>query len=394
MPYTPSSITEPKSPLQAMPDYHEMQTPCYLYDLTLLRKTLDVASQSAGRYGYQIHYALKANNNPAITKLISSYGMGADCVSGNEVAEALRVGFPAREVVFAGVGKSDQEIQLALNEDILCLNCESLEELVITEEIARNMQKVAPVAIRVNPGVEAKTHKYITTGLDENKFGVHLSQIQEVLDFASKSPWLKLMGLHFHIGSQITSMEPFEKLAHRVNELWTSLEMDKRGGVLLNLGGGLGVNYEDPEGDPIAPFDDYFGVFAKNLKVPHHVKVRFELGRSLVAQCGKIITRVLYTKKGINRDFVITDAGMTELMRPALYQSKHLITSLTSTLPEKTYDVVGPICESSDVFAKDIILPATSRGHILAIHTCGAYSESMMLLYNMRDRAGFVLIED
>ncbi|TVQ13175.1 MAG: diaminopimelate decarboxylase, partial [Bacteroidetes bacterium] len=366
-------------------------TPYYQYNTGLLKQTLEHASQSAAIHGYAIHYAMKANNNPAITGIIRDYGLGADCVSGNEVAEALRQGFPAREIVYAGVGKSDQEIELALRENILCLNCESLEELQVTEEIARGMQKIAPVAIRVNPGVAANTHRYITTGLEENKFGVHLSQLREVLDFASESPWLQLMGLHFHIGSQITTLEPFEMLTAKVNELWQTMNMDERGATLLNLGGGLGVDYENPEGNPIPPFAEYFNVFARNLQVPAHVKVRFELGRSIVAQCGKLITKVLYTKKGVNRSFVITDAGMNELMRPALYQSRHHITNLTSTKPNETYDVVGPVCESSDVFATQIQLPQTGRGDILAIHSCGAYSESMMLLYNMRDRAGVVL---
>jgi diaminopimelate decarboxylase len=375
-----------------MYNYEHLTTPCYLYDTTLLRQTLASAAQSAQRHGYRIHYAMKANNNPSITSIISGAGLGADCVSGNEVAEAIRIGFSNNEVVFAGVGKSDKEIELALREGILCLNCESMEELQITAEIAQRMQIPAPVAIRVNPGVKANTHKYITTGLEENKFGVHLSQLRDVLNYAQQSPWLNLMGLHFHIGSQISSLDPFRQLCERVNELWTSMEMDSRGATLLNLGGGLGVDYENPNTNAIAPFDDYFNVFAQNLRVPPHVKIRFELGRSIVAQCGRLITRVLYTKKGVNRDFVITDAGMTELMRPALYQSKHHITNLTSDRETAIYDVVGPICESSDVFGKDLQLPETRRGDILAIHTCGAYSESMMLRYNMRDKAGFVLV--
>jgi len=375
-----------------MHNYRQLKTPCYVYDAALLHQTLNLATQSAARFGFKIHYAIKANNNPAISSFIAGYGLGADCVSGNEVAEAIRVGFSPKDVVYAGVGKSDSEIELALNNEILCLNCESMEELMITEEIARRMQKVAPVAIRVNPGVKANTHKHITTGLVENKFGVQQPHLKDVLDFASHSPYLKLVGLHFHIGSQITTLEPFEKLCHKVNELWVDMEMEKRGAVLVNLGGGLGVDYDNPETNPFAPFDTYFEVFNRHLKIPSHIQVRFELGRSLVAQCGKLITTVLYTKKGINRNFVITDAGITELLRPALYQSQHHITNLTSKLPAQVYDVVGPICESTDVFAKDIQLPVTSRGDILAIHSCGAYSESMTLQYNMRDKAGFVIV--
>jgi diaminopimelate decarboxylase len=375
-----------------MYNFGDIPTPYYLYDSKLLRRTLEDAVNNAARYGYHIHYAIKANNNPEITSIISSYGLGADCVSGNEVAEALRAGFKPKEVVYAGVGKSDSEIEFALGEGILCLNCESMEELVVTEEIAKRIQIKAPVAVRINPGVAANTHKYITTGLDENKFGVHLTQIHKVLEFASASPWLELKGLHFHIGSQITTLDTFKQLCLRVNELWRTLEMDNHNLVMLNLGGGLGVDYEDPENNAIPPFEEFFRTIAENLDVPKHLSVRFELGRSLVAQSGKLITRVLYTKKGINRDFVITDAGMTELMRPALYQSRHLITNLTSELSPATYDVVGPICESSDVFARDVVLPATARGDFLAIHTCGAYSESMTLRYNMRDKAGYKMI--
>ena len=369
--------------------YHHLKTPYYIYDMQLLNQTLTQALKAADKWGYKIHYALKANHNPAITQLISKFGFGADCVSGNEVGEALRQGFSPTEIVYAGVGKSDDEIAFALKKKILCLNCESLEELKVTAEIAGKMGVKAPVAIRVNPGVAANTHRYITTGLEDNKFGVHLSQLEQVLDFIDSSNSLTLMGLHFHIGSQITDMEPFTNLCHRVNELWVQTGMDARGATLLNLGGGLGVDYKEPEKNTIAPFDTYFSVFGNHLKIPSHVKIRFELGRSIVAQCGKLITRVLYTKEGINRDFIITDAGMTELMRPALYQSRHLITNISSENHDKLrYDVVGPICESSDVFATDLELPVTSRGDFLAIHSCGAYSESMTLNYNMRNKAG------
>ncbi|MFW5725375.1 MAG: diaminopimelate decarboxylase, partial [Bacteroidota bacterium] len=346
---------------------NNIKTPYYQYDLDRLRQTLIAAGNAASARGYHLHYAIKANNNPTITNFISNMGMGADCVSGNEVSEALLRGFPAQKVVYAGVGKSDQEIAFAIEKGILCLNCESLEELKVTEEIACSLQKAAPVAIRVNPSVEANTHHYITTGLEENKFGVHLSQLQEVLDYASASRWIQLKGLHFHIGSQITGMEPFRQLSIKASHLWRTMEMDRRGANMLNLGGGLGVNYENPETNPMPDFEEYFDVFSKNLSVPDHVQIHFEPGRSLVAQCGQLITQVLYTKKGVNREFVITDAGMTELMRPSLYQSRHLITNLTSHGPMQKYDVVGPICESSDVFGKDLMLPEAKRGDLLAI---------------------------
>lgn len=364
-----------------------IKTPYYLYDLDLLRQTLDQARQAASCHGYYIHYAIKANHNPIVTGIINDYKFGVDCVSGNEVMEALHRGFPAEKIVYAGVGKSDDEIRQALENDIFCFNVESLEELHVIDEIASEMKRPARIALRVNPGVQAHTHKYITTGMDENKFGIHPSQLQEALDLSNNSQWLDFMGLHFHIGSQITSMQPFAELCLRVNQIWEEFDISSMGARILNLGGGLGVDYEDPENNPIPDFQSYFNVIAENLKIPQYIQVHFELGRSLVAQCGSLITRVLYTKKGVDKEFVITDAGMTELMRPSLYQARHKIENLSSSGEICSYDVVGPVCESSDVFGKAVELPVTRRGHLLAIKSCGAYAESMMLRYNMRTRA-------
>jgi diaminopimelate decarboxylase len=371
-----------------------INTPYYLYDLDILNLTLTSAKEASENYGFFIHYAIKANNNPVITDVVREYGFGVDCVSGNEVSEALHRGFNPSAIVYAGVGKSDEEIALALTNEIFCFNCESLEELQVIAQIASNLKRVANIALRVNPGVSANTHHYITTGLKENKFGLHLSQLQDALDFCEKSQWIDFKGLHFHIGSQITTLEPFINLCNRVNDIWSSFQIDRYGATLLNLGGGLGVDYQNPTENVIPDFDSYFAVFADHLKIPAGIAVHFELGRSLVAQCGKLITKVLYTKQGVNKAFVITDAGMTELMRPALYQAVHQIENTTSHGRPETYDVVGPVCESSDVFARDIVLPATSRGDILAIHTCGAYAESMMLRYNMRTRARSYFIRD
>lgn len=364
-----------------------INTPYYLYDLDLLRQTLDQARQAASRHDYHIHYAIKANNNPIVTGIINDYMFGVDCISGNEVMEALHRGFPAEKIVYAGVGKSDDEIRQALENDIFCFNVESLEELHVIDEIASEMKRPARIALRVNPGVQAHTHKYITTGMDENKFGIHPSQLQAALDLSNNSQWLDFMGLHFHIGSQITSMQPFADLCLRVNQIWEEFDISSTGARILNLGGGLGVDYEDPENNPIPDFQSYFNVIAENLKIPQYIQVHFELGRSLVAQCGSLITRVLYTKKGVDKEFVITDAGMTELMRPSLYQARHKIENLSSSGEICNYDVVGPVCESSDVFGKAVELPVTRRGHLLAIKSCGAYAESMMLRYNMRTRA-------
>ena len=364
-----------------------IETPFYLYDLDLLERTLAKAVARARRHGFVIHYAIKANHEPAILRSMKNYGLGIDCVSGNEVKTALDSGFTPASIVFAGVGKSDREIELALENDIFCINCESIEELEVIAEIATRMQKTARLALRVNPGVDALTHRHITTGLEENKFGIPLSQLRQALELCRNSPWVRFMGLHFHIGSQITSQEPFVNLCQRVNQIWQDFDIISYGGHILNMGGGLGVDYQNPEENPMPDFTTFFQVIARKLQLPRGVKVHFELGRSLVAQCGKLITRVLYVKKGENRQFVITDAGMTELLRPALYQASHRIENLESQLPEKPYDVVGPVCESSDVFARGLMLPETSRGQLLAIHSCGAYAQSMSLRYNQRSPA-------
>lgn len=364
------------------------KTPYYQYDLDVLLQTLSEALHWSGAYGYKVHYALKANNNPVISQLISNKGLGADCVSGNELLEAIHRGFSTDKIVFAGVGKSDEDIEMALNHEIFCINCESYEELEVISQIAERMQKKAPVALRVNPGVAANTHKYITTGLEENKFGIPVSLLQQALDFCRRSPWIEFRGLHFHIGSQIQSMGPYIELSHKVNRIWKKYGISQMGGHVLNLGGGLGIDYKNPEVNSIPPFKEFFGVFKDHLDVPQNVQVHFELGRSLVGQCGKLITKVLYVKKGVQKNFVIADAGMTELMRPALYQANHKIENLTQATKSATeiYDVAGPVCESSDVFGQDVRLPATRRGDLLAIHSCGAYGESMMLRYNMRDK--------
>lgn len=364
----------------------DQKTPFYLYDLELLERTLQAAAMAADKRGYKIHYALKANNEPEVVRQVVRYGMGADCVSGNELDAALRHGFDAEGIVFAGVGKTDEEILMAIQNGVL-LNCESLEELMVTAGLSERAGKQARIALRINPDVDPCTHKKITTGLDENKFGIHPSQLQESLDFCRDHDALHFVGLHFHIGSQILTPEPFIRLCEKVNRLWEVYRIDEYGGEMLNLGGGLGIDYYHPEQHPVPDFESYFDIFSQHLRVPEHVHIHFEPGRSLVAQCGTLITRVLYVKSGHTRKMVITDAGMTELLRPALYQAFHKIDNLVSGRPEAQYDVMGPACESSDVFAKDILLPGTCRGDILAVRSCGAYAQSMSLQYNLREKA-------
>lgn len=362
-----------------------LKTPCYIYDLDLLKSTLDELKEASNQYGYHVHYAMKANVNLDVLKLISSYDIGADCVSGTEILRAKETGFSSEHIVFAGVGKSDEEIVTALNEDIFCFNCESIQEIEVINELAIQAGKVAQIAIRLNPDVDAQTHAYITTGLNENKFGINSVQLEEVIEVINRCKHISLIGLHFHIGSQIETMEPFKHLCLKVNKLldwFNNRNIDIR---IINLGGGLGVNYNDKT-DNIVDFKTYFNVFNTFLNVKPNQEIHFELGRSIVGNIGVLLSKALYIKPGITKDFVILDAGMTELMRPALYQAKHEIENISKAgLPlTKKYDVVGPICESTDCFGKQILLPDTERGDIFIIHTAGAYGEVMANTYNLR----------
>lgn len=362
-------------------------TPFYFYDLDVLQKTIDAIKKAAPKE-YHIHYALKANSNPRILKILKDAGFGADCVSGNEVKRAVEIGFSSKDIVFAGVGKSDSEINYALENDIFCFNVESTAELKVINELAGNKQKKARIALRINPNVDAHTHKYITTGLEENKFGINPYEFDGVLDLLRTLKNIEFVGLHFHIGSQITSLTPFKNLCSRVNEInqW----FIEKGYILpnINLGGGLGINYQEPDKESVVDFKAYFDVFKQFLELKPGQSVHFELGRAVVAQCGSLISRVLYIKNGINTNFAILDAGMTELIRPALYQAFHKIENLTNQgVANVKYDVVGPICESSDCFGKAVLLPETLRGHLIAIRSAGAYGEVMSSNYNLRDTA-------
>jgi len=367
-----------------------MPTPYYYYDITLLENTLDAALKAASKHGYHIHYAIKANANPVLIRYISNKGLGADCVSGNEISRALECGFKANSIVYAGVGKSDHEIELALQSDIFCFNCESLPEIEIINEIAGRMKKTAQIALRINPNVEAHTHHYITTGIEENKFGIYLYDLKRVMTAVLQMPNIRLIGLHYHIGSQITDMTVFRGLCLRANEIQQQM---KEHGLLLpyiNFGGGLGIDYDNPEKNNIADFEAYFNTFAQFFEPMPHQEIHFELGRSIIAQCGSLISKVLYVKEGKNRKFIILDAGMNNLLRPALYQAFHKIENISSHLTEEKYDVVGPVCESADCFGKDLSLNATRRGDIIVIHSCGAYGEAMESRYNLRNITGKV----
>ncbi|MEA4807906.1 Diaminopimelate decarboxylase [bioreactor metagenome] len=362
----------------------ELQTPFYFYNTDLLRDTLALIRSEADRYGFHVHYAVKANANPKILSIIRENGLGADCVSGGEIKASLAAGFPAKKIVFAGVGKADWEINLGLDNDIFCFNVESAAELEVINELAGAKNKVASVALRINPEVDAHTHAYITTGLKENKFGINLSQLDSVLDLFETLKNVKLIGLHFHIGSQITDLTSFQSLCSRVTEIQENMARRRILVENLNFGGGLGIDYHHPNHLPIPDFKEYFAIFHKHMKLRPEQQVHFEPGRSVVGQCGTLITKVLYVKEGASKNFAIVDAGFTELIRPALYQAYHRIENLTSDEAEEVYDVVGPICESSDSFGKSVDLNKVRRGDLIALRSAGAYGEIMASQYNCR----------
>lgn len=362
-----------------------MRTPFYYYDMELLRATLDAIKKEANQHeGFVVHYAIKANANPKILLAIRQAGLGADCVSGGEIEASLKAGFPSSKIVYAGVGKSDWEINLGLDNDIFCFNVESIPELEVINELAAAKGKVARVAFRLNPNVGAHTHANITTGLAENKFGIAMRDMESVIAEASKLHYVKFVGLHFHIGSQILDMGDFQALCNRINELQDQLERHHIRVEHINVGGGLGIDYQHPNRVPIPDFKAYFDTYAKRLKLRQGQTLHFELGRAVVGQCGSLITRTLYIKEGATKKFCIVDAGFTDLIRPALYQAYHKIENICSDEPIEAYDVVGPICESTDVFGKQVDLNRAQRGHLIAIRSAGAYGEIMASQYNCR----------
>ncbi|MNK02843.1 Diaminopimelate decarboxylase [compost metagenome] len=374
--------------------FANLETPFYYYDLNLLQNTLNACADAAKLYNFHVHYAMKANFNQTVLQKIKAVGFGADCVSGGEVTKAIELGFGKNQIVFAGVGKSDKEINYALDQDIFCFNVESVQELEVINELAAKKAKVARVAIRINPNVDAHTHHNITTGLDENKFGVNAWDLPQCAETLRASANIEFIGIHFHIGSQITNLDVYKNLCVRVNEF--ALWFEERGFTVkvLNVGGGLGIDYHNPD-HQIPDFKSYFKIFSEFLEIKAGQEVHFELGRALVGQCASLISRVLYVKNGKKKNFVILDAGMTELMRPALYQAYHKIENLTrGNVTALKYDIVGPICESTDCFGKEVEQPESFRGDFYAIRSAGAYGEVMASKYNLRDEIRSVYSEE
>lgn len=363
-----------------------LNTPLYWYDRELLQATLDELNTCIAGKPVKVHYAVKANCNPKVLEMISGAGLGADCVSGREITAAINSGFAPGTICFAGVGKTDRELILGMKSGIGYFNVESMEELEVLGELAREYGYKPDVALRVNPNIDAHTHHYITTGLEENKFGIHMSMLDRAVEYAQNSPDMNLVGLHFHIGSQITDMAPFKYLCERINDLTDYYSARGVEFKIINVGGGLGIDYDNPDENPIPDFKGYFDTLLANLHLKPGQELHCELGRAIVAQCGSLISAVTYVKKGADRQFIILDAGMNDLMRPALYGAHHKIENLTASPDSglEKYDVVGPICESSDTFGKDEILPMTKRGDLIALRSAGAYGESMASTYNIR----------
>lgn len=388
MPQHAKTMTKGNFPIEKLKG---QQTPFYYYDAALLKKTVETLKASADKYGFLPHYAVKANANEKVLKLIASYGIGADCVSGGEVLAAVKAGFAPEKIVFAGVGKTDWEIEAALDSNIFCFNAESLPELDVINELAGKKGKIANIELRVNPNVDAHTHAKITTGLNENKFGINLENLPATIKYVEGQKNLKFIGLHFHIGSQITDNNTFIPLCEAINKLQGELQAAGVKVENINVGGGLGINYEDPDGNPVPDFEGYMSTISKHLQLLPGQHLHCEPGRSVVAQCGTLITKVTYVKKGTVKQFAIVDAGMTDLIRPALYDAYHKIENITSNAPAEKYDVVGPICESSDVFLKDNEMNETKRGDLLAIRSAGAYGEIMASRYNLRQLPGAYL---
>lgn len=375
--------------------FANIRTPFYYYDTDLLLRTLEEIVYQLKVLDWpaaQVHYAIKANHNPVILKHIARFGFGADCVSGGEVKAALEAGFAPETIFYAGVGKADWEINLGLDAGIGRFNVESMAELHVLADLAAQKGKVAPVSLRVNPDVAAHTHKNITTGLAENKFGIHYSVLEDVIREALILPSIDFIGLHYHIGSQILDLEDFKNLCHRNNKIVHTLQDHGIQIRDINVGGGLGIEYNHPNRYLMADFSGYFQTYSDELNT--NLPIHFELGRSIVAPCGSLISRVLYVKEGLEREFAILDAGMNDLLRPALYQAQHRIENLSSEEDLEPYDVVGPVCESSDVFGTQVMLNKCHRGDLIAIRSAGAYGESMASQYNCRPLAPSVFSEE
>ena len=361
-----------------------LSTPFYYYDLDILEKNLFNLKNSLETYN-KVHFSVKSNSNPRILRIIKNFNLGIDAVSANEIKHCINLGFNPKDIVFAGVGKSDEEIEYGIINNISYFNVESLQELEVIDSISKKFSKKTTVSIRINPNIKSETHKKIQTGSSDDKFGIDLNDISHIPKL-QKLENINIAGLHFHIGSQIINLKPFHDLCNISNDILNYLRENDIKIKNINVGGGLGIDYEYPEKNLLSNFKEFISLFNNQIRLDKNQSIHFELGRSVVGQCGFLISKILYSKKSYDKNFLILDSGMNNLIRPALYNSKHKISNLTSKNSDHlNYDVAGPICESSDTFAKNYRLVKSIRGDLIAIHSCGAYAESMSSNYNLRD---------
>lgn len=382
-------------PLQSIAE--AVDTPAYVYSCTGIRENYRRIDRALESYPHLICYALKANSNPEILRDLAALGSGADVVSGGELNLALAAGFPAKKIVYAGVGKTDAEIRLAIENNILALNVESTQELEVVAEIARKMGCTAPIALRINPDIDIEGHPYLTTGKSANKFGIEIQQAKACYQWAAKQSSLKIVGVHCHVGSMIRKSEPFSKsaetLVHFVADLKSmGIEMEH-----IDLGGGFGVDYQTVLADQGSPWMlEPEAVIKEVLPVIQATgcELLFEPGRSIVGPNGILLTRVLFAKETKGKRFVVVDAAMNDLIRPSLYGAHHEVVPVRRRAGEQQLvDVVGPICESGDFLAKDRNLIEPQRGDLLAVMTAGAYGYTLASNYNSRSRGVEVGVE-
>lgn len=365
-------------------------TPFYIYSKKAILDQIYQYKDAFKDYPTLICFALKANSNLSLLKIFEENGLGADIVSGGELYKAKKAGFPSNKIVYAGVGKTDPEIVYAINENILSFNVESVMELEVINEIAGKQNKKANVSIRINPDVDPKTHPYISTGLKKSKFGIDIDQALDVYKKAVKMENLNVVGIHCHIGSQIMDVSVYKEAVEKTVELVFSLKKEGINLEFIDIGGGLGVKYY-PEDNPPTPYD------LANTVLPivrqTGLKLIVEPGRSLIAQAGALITKVIFVKDKKDKHFVIVDSGMNDLIRPSIYNSYHHIITVEEKTEKMVADIVGPICETGDFFGLDREIGKVNRGDLIAILTAGAYGSSMASNYNVRPKAMEVLVD-
>jgi diaminopimelate decarboxylase len=367
-------------------------TPLHAYSANAIRQRIGELKAALDGLDATICYAVKANANLAILQLMAQAGVGADIVSVGELRRALNAGIPAGRIVFSGVGKSADEIAGALNVGIARFNVESLDELHTLQRLAKTQEVTARAAVRINPDVDAQTHAKISTGKSENKFGVSIDEARRWFARRKQLTHVQLDGLHVHIGSQILSVEPFRLALQRVAAFWRELEQAGHPIASIDVGGGLGVCYREGTDRPVAAAD-YVAVIREAL-AGFRGRLLLEPGRYLVAEAGVLLTRVIRVKPGIERSFLILDAAMNDLLRPSLYDAWHdIVPVVDAARPRVTYDIVGPVCETGDTFARARALPECAAGDLLLIKTTGAYGTSMASTYNSRPLAAEVLLD-